>query len=232
MILISLFLSLVLFKLHQQVRYVDKYKKIFSRFRRVAIVGVLLGVVALYSGFYLRRDGSELITATEVLTEYNFDSKSIAVFAILPIYLGLREQVGITNRIIEENITNTTPFPLFFSELLTPLPGHQIAPGIVLANDIYMAQGSDEKYSLTPGIVGGLFMDYQYFLFPMVLLIIGGIVWLYNKSIGDVRYGLLYSITVVQFFHLYHRGFLKIEYFVPYFVMVAFLLTLKRERYL
>lgn len=228
MILISIMFSFLLFRVYGPNLYVMRYRFIFNRAKRYSIIAAVLGITALYTGFYIRRDGVELITANELLYQYEFLSSALWVKAILPLYIGLRESVGITDRIIIDSVVNPAAYPMFFMEMITFLPGHQEAPGIVLARDIYMAEGADEKYSLTPGIVGGLYIDYGFYCIPIIVFIASVVVYFYNKGISDLRYRMIYSLSIVQFFHLYHRGFLKLEYLVPYFVLIVFFLSLRK----
>jgi hypothetical protein len=230
MILISIMFSFFLFRVYGPRLYIDRYSFIFKKAKRYSIVAGVFGVFALYTGFYIRRDGVELITANELLYQYEFISSALWVKAILPLYIGLRESVGITDRIIMDSIINPADYPMFFMEMITFLPGHQEAPGIILARDIYMAEGADEKYSLTPGIVGGLYIDYGFYCIPMIVSIAALVVFFYNRGISDLRFRMIYSLSIVQFFHLYHRGFLKLEYLVPYFVLIGFFLSLKRVK--
>ncbi|WP_419569427.1 hypothetical protein [Rheinheimera sp.] len=230
MIVISVMVAMYMFRVFGPSDFVKRYYFIFRKSKRYLIVASVLGVLALYTGFYIRRDGEELITANELLFEYEFISSSLWVKAILPLYIGLRESVGITNRIIMDDIYNPADYPMFFMEMITFLPGHQEAPGIVLARDIYMASGSDEKYSLTPGILGGLYIDYGMLSVLYIVIIASIIIYIFNKGISDLKYRMIYALSIVQFFHLYHRGFLKLEYFVPYFVVFAYMFTLKKVR--
>ena len=230
MILISIMFSFLLFRIYGPKLYVVRYSFIFKKARKYSFIAAIFGIVALYTGFYIRRDGVELITANELLYQYEFMSSALWVKAILPLYIGLRESVGITDRIIMDSIVNPADYPLFFMEMITFLPGHQEAPGIILARDIYMASGADEKYSLTPGIVGGLYIDYGFYCIPIIVSIAAIVGYFYNRGISDLRFRMIYSLSIVQFFHLYHRGFLKLEYLVPYFVLIGFFLSLKRVR--
>lgn len=225
-VLIAILISLYLFGVLGPKATKRRYSWFYENSRMIAFVGLFLALFALYSGFYIRRDGVDLITADDAISEYGFVSDGIEIKAILPLYMGLRETVGLTHRIIEDDIENLTEVPLFYSELLTFLPGHQVAPGIVLAVDIYRAQGSDEKYSLTPGIVGGVYLDYKYWFFPIISIFALLIVVIYNVGLGNMKWRLLYVLTLVQFFHLYHRGFMKLEYFVPYVILFCYFATL------
>jgi len=225
-VLVAIFISLYMFGALGPSVVRNRYGWFYNNSKKIAIAGLMLALFALYSGFYLRRDGVDLITAEDAINEYGFVSDGVAVKAILPLYMGLRETVGLTHRIIEDDIENLTETPLFYSELLTFLPGHQVAPGIVLAVDIYRAQGADEKYSLTPGIVGGIYLDYKYLFFPIIAGFALLLIVLFNMGVGNMKWRLIYVLTLVQFFHLYHRGFMKLEYFVPYVVLSAYFITL------
>lgn len=230
MVLISVSLAIFLFKQYGPEAYWRNFKSAYAKMKVYRFILLSSAILAIYAGFYIRRDGKELITTTELLTQYDFNAPRELSLSIMPLYIGLREGPGITNRIISEDLKNPTSFPLFFSELLTPLPGHQVAPGIVLAHDIYNASGNDTKYSLTPGIVGGTYIDFGYagLLLPLFMALL--LVACFNKGLHDLRFRAIYCLSAVQFFHLYHRGFLKVEYFVPYFVLFAFFLTMRRIR--
>lgn len=226
MILLAIAVALYMFSRFGPSSYLHSFRKIYREFRVYRVGLALLAVAALYSGFYIRRDGHELITAKDLIIQHSFSTPAAVSYAVLPIYIGLREGPGITNRIIEEGVRNPTDTALFFSELLTPLPGHQVAPGIVLARDVYHAEGADEKYSLTPGIIGGLYIDFGVWGLAALVALSLGLVGMYNRGLTDLKWRAFYCLTVVQFFHLYHRGFLKVEYFVPYFVLGAMLYTM------
>lgn len=229
-ILGAVILSIHLFRILGPSNLKVRFLWIYPKFKLYALIGLTLAIFALYSGFYIRRDGNDLVTATDALDQYNFSSKGILVKSILPIYMGLRETAGLTNRIIEEDIQNPTDVPLIYSELLTFLPGHQIAPGIVLATDIYRAQGTDEKYSLTPGIVGGIYLDYRYLFIPIIVGAACLILFLYQLGSANLIWRFFYVLTLIQFLHLYHRGFMKLEYLVPYIIAVIYMFTLISQK--
>ena len=230
MTLISFIVALFLFKSRKMIYFTSKYKQIYVNWKRYLFIGLVGMVIAIYSGFYIRRDGKELVGVSELIDIYEFKDNGYIMLALLPVYMNLREGPGITNRIIEERLTNSyIDYPFFVAELVTILPGHQEAPGIVLSNQVYNASGNDVKYGLTPGIIGGLFIDFEYNLFFVIFFIALLLVGLYNRMFKSATYQIVFCISVVQFFHLYHRGFLKIEYFVPYFIIFIFAKSLKRK---
>jgi hypothetical protein len=231
MTLISFFVALFLFSSKKMHFFLGNYNNIFRNWKYFFSIGIFVMILAIYSGFYIRRDGVELVGVTELLDVYEFKDNGILMLASLPLYMNLREGPGITNRIIEEDISNKyMEYPFFIAELVTILPGHQEAPGIVLSRQVYNASGNDEKYGLTPGIVGGLYLDFKYMLFFVILALALMLVWLYNKMHTSATYQIIFCISVVQFFHLYHRGFLKVEYFIPYLIIWIFTSAFKKKR--
>lgn len=169
----------------------------------------ILCVIVITTGFYLRRgNGSDLAAVSSVLSYY-FDYDNLFVRAILPFYLGFKETIGLTNTIINDNITNfLNPNTLFFADLYTVLPGENLAAGQTLGQIF----GTVEGGGLTPGLVGGLFIDYG--LLTIVFFMFFGLVFLSCESIlyKSPLFIVIYSQVITQFIHLFHRGFLKPEY--------------------
>ena len=194
----------------------------YAKLKKTYVFSALfLSVSILYSIFYIRRMSSNIyVSSSELLKKY-FDVSVPVVFIymILPIYLNLRETVGIANQIITENLKLDTYIPMFFLELVTILPGKQPSPGILLGDLI----GKSGDAGLTPGIIGGLFLDFGYFaiIFPALFILI--ICWFYRRSLLNDNYKVLYAVSLIQFFHIYHRGFLKIEYFISFLIIIVYL---------
>lgn len=191
-----------------------KQKKTLIRFG-------LIGAVILFGLYYIRRLFSkELIGVSMILKIYKFPSTSWVYVLILPLYTGFRETVGISNVIIENEFSNVySSTPMFFSELLTILPGDHVAPGQVLGKQII---GSTLDGGLTPGILGGLYLD-----FGNMSILGGGIImaiicFYYRKSRINNYHLLIFALCFVQFLHLFHRGFLKLEYFTFILLLVIY----------
>lgn len=196
--------------------------------RRGMIVFVGVGSLAILNVFYyLRRVFSDVLISNVDLVSRYFTSTNILIFLIMPLYFGFKETVGITNTIIEGQMSNTGFIPLFFLELFTILPGEQQSPGRYVADLI----GAKLDGGLTPGLFGGLFLDFGY------ISVLGGlgfviiIRWLVTSSKYSDAFKIVLVLTISQFFHLYHRGFLKWEYFLGYLVVGFYLILLKRYRY-
>jgi hypothetical protein len=195
-----------------------KYKSFkFKHF----LYGFFTSGLILYSIFYIRRISSKVyVSSTELIKRY-FDVSipSVFIFLILPIYFNLRETVGITNQILTQEIKTNSIIPLFFSELFTILPGKQISPGAVLGDLI----GRSGDAGLTPGIIGGVYLDFGYFSIIVPSLIVFIVCFCYKQCLIYDRYKILYALSLIQFFHLYHRGFLKLEYFISFFIVLVYI---------
>lgn len=194
----------------------------YEKLKKIHIFsGLFLSVSILYSIFYIRRMASNIYMSSSELLKKYFDISVPVVFIymILPIYLNLRETVGIANQIITKNLNIDNYIPMFFLELVTILPGKQPSPGILLGELI----GKSGDAGLTPGIIGGLYLDFGYYsiIFPALFILI--ICWFYRRSLLNDKYKVLYALSLIQFFHIYHRGFLKIEYFISFLIVIFYL---------
>jgi hypothetical protein len=183
----------------------------------------IAGTVVVVGIAYLRRLNSSVYLAPlQMLKEY-FGSSSLWLLPFAPIYLNLRETVGISNMIISRHIVNTLSVPLFFEDLFTVLPGSQEASGQVLAGII----GSVAGGGLTPGLLGGLYLDWgvgSIIIFPLIFATGAYLMRLARRSDAALVLGIL---TLVQLFHLFHRGFLKPEYFTAYIVCWFYIVLMK-----
>ena len=171
--------------------------------------------------YYSRRWFSDTFITNHELTKKYFGSVNWFYLLIMPVYFSLRETVGITERIVRDKVSNIWfEYPMFFSEVMTILPGEQAAPGEVLSRHLYQ---TNYPGGITPGIVGALYIDYRYWLIPILFVTSFLIYYLYKRSYTSDMYKILYVITLAQFFHLYHRGFFKPEYLVAYGIILFYI---------
>ncbi|WP_374475087.1 oligosaccharide repeat unit polymerase [Zoogloea sp.] len=185
--------------------------------RRSIFLAVLVGLFIIYFGFFARRaEGGSLASADLIIAHY-FETDEFWVYMLLPLYLALRETIGITSMIIDGGLSNdVNEYPLFVADLYTVFPGGAVAGGQSLGDII----GRVDDGGLTPGILGGVYIDYgvaglSVFFFLGLLL---GYAFYRAKRIPVLLP--VYAVILSQFFHLMHRGFLKPEYFT--FIAVAF----------
>jgi len=177
----------------------------------------------LFSLVYFFRRMTQKTSITESFSRYlDIKSNILVMFLIpiLPIYFNLRETVGLTNRIIVNNLHNTqSEIPLFFLELITFLPGKQMSPGVLFGNMV----GKTQEGGLTPGMIGGLYLDFGYLCIIIPAFIVSVIGFFSFKAISNDNYKLLITLFTIQFIHLYHRGFLKLEYLFAFLVLFLYL---------
>ena len=194
----------------------DKLKKRIYR-----LAGLIL--VIIHTFYYSRRIFSEtLLSNMEVVNKY-FNSDSPLYLPILPLYTSFRETIGIANVIITNGLSNNiSSYPLFISELFTILPGHQQSPGKIIGDII----GRKLNGGLTPNILGGVYIDFGVWAIFSCSIIVVFVKYLYSKSYNSDTSKILYAITLTQFFHLFHRGFLKPEYFLAYVILFIYFFLL------
>ena len=208
-------------KTNSLIEFYKRYKK------RIFFVGLMFSVFIIYGIFFIRRSGTgTLITSSDLLSRY-FDNPYIILLLFLPLYLAFKETIGITTKIINEGHFNSYfDYPMVLAELFTILPGEQTAPGRIISQEIYKSI-LDKGY--TPGLVGGLYMDFGTIGTVFAFFIIGYLMALFLKSSRSQKGIILYLFLMTTFLHLFHRGFLKPEYFSNFFILVIYLLMTKNE---
>jgi hypothetical protein len=186
------------------------------------------GSILIFGLYFLRRIfNRDLINVEMILKLYKFPSDSWLYILILPLYTAFRETIGISNVIIENNFSNTySEMPLFFSELFTIMPGNHVAPGQVLGKEVI---GSTLDGGLTPGLLGGLYIDFGWYsIFGSFILLF--IICIYYVKSRINNYSLMiFALCFVQYIHLFHRGFLKIEYFTYIILLLVYFIFTKKK---
>ncbi|MGS0534540.1 hypothetical protein [Pseudoalteromonas sp. SaAl2] len=185
----------------------------------------LICFLIVFTGFYLRRTGSSELATVDVLIDIYFDYNSPLLYLIIPFYLGFKETIGLSNKLISENITNNiNDYPLFFADLFTVLPGERLAAGQTLGKIF----GTVEGGGLTPGILGGLYIDYG--LYAFLFLIGMGVLFklIIVQAYRNLLFIPVYTLLLTQYIHLFHRGFLKPEYVTSLLIVVFYFLMLNK----
>lgn len=189
--------------------------KIYIPFIKYASIFVFFLLQGVY---YLRRLNSEDLLSNKDLAIRYFGNDAWYNYLIMPLHFTFREITGLTNNIIKNDLSNPIDTPLFVAELITVLPGKQPAPGKVLGSII----GTSLDAGLTPGILGALYIDFKWFSYVIIFCFMWFIQMLAKRSIYSDFYKVLFCITIVQFLHLFHRGFIKPEYIVAYVVIFGY----------
>lgn len=178
--------------------------------------------------FYLRRSGDGAFISVDELIYSYFYSDDYFSYVIAPLHVAFRETIGITNRIVTSGLSNEiTSYPLLFADIYTVLPGEQVAAGRALGEMMGVIGGG----GLTPGIVGGVFLDYGSGGVLLAAIVVGVVLsYLRRQSFYSSFWLVVFCLSIAQFFHLFHRGFLKPEYVLAYIIIFFYYrLTLRED---
>lgn len=192
--------------------------------RNVIGLGFFIFIIVV-SGFYLRRTGDSIYASPQELINLYFDVDTIWLYLIMPFYFAFRETVGITNNIIINSLNNVEAIPLFIADIFTVLPGDYKAAGQSLGELV----GRVGSGGLTPGIVGGLYIDFGIKGAIFVAVISSLLGYFFYKSGSSKKYCVIYAIFIFQYIHLIHRGFLKPEYLTFLIIALFYLLLLSKN---
>jgi hypothetical protein len=154
-----------------------------------------------------------------------FDYKSWWVYPIMPLYLGVRETVGLTNRIVTTGARNdSNDHALFVADLFTIVPGAQTAAGQSLAQSFRAV----ESGGLTPGLLGGLYVDYAEYSVACFTALGLMLAWTLRQVYAKPHLLPVYVVLMSQIAHLFHRGFLKPEYLTAMCISAVYLRVARR----
>jgi len=186
---------------------------------RILFLSSIFAFAILVGFSIIRRANSSFLSSTEDLINTYFGTSNIFLYLFFPFHIGLREQIGISNIIITGQYTNPLPYSLFFADMYTVLPGKQPSSGITINE---MLTGNTHA-GLTPGILGGTYLDIGIISLFSVFFLVLMLETLFRRAKSNDVLLLLYTISVVQFFHLFHRGLFKPEYLVAYIVIFCYI---------
>jgi hypothetical protein len=219
---VMILLGLVLIQMLQSMNGIKFPKERVVVFQKRIFIWVCsFGGGIIYLLYYIRRmsPDTNFLSPSEALNQY-FYSDSWVGYLIMPLHLGFKETLGLTNRIIVENLPNDfTNVPLFIADLITILPGKQIGAGEAMAEMF----GAVAAGGLTPGIVGGLYVDFLGWSVLLIVLIITALYRLEIKARYSDGWLVIFVLSLIQFMHLFHRGFVKPEYLFAYLIVLVYL---------
>jgi hypothetical protein len=196
---------------------------------RVSIVlgAGVLGLFFIVSGFYLRRSNSDdLISGVEFVRRY-FDAGNPISYVLAPIHQGFNETAALTSRVVDKAMVNQqTATPLLWADFDNLLGRSDVAAAQYFGNAVGRAQAG----GLTPGLVGGVLLDFRstyYYWFLGLGIVTAGLRFF---GMMDRRVLCVYAIFLSQVFHLLHRGFVKPEYLTIVIIAIFYMLTFTRTR--
>lgn len=185
--------------------------------RRGLLMTAFAFVFILFSGFYFRHNGSNLSTVSSLMDNY-FVGTGDWIIPLLPIFLGLREVIGISNYIFTHEVVNTwTSLPLIFQELVTLLPGEQVAPGRIISGQVF-GLGSSVDKGYTPGIIAAFYLDGGIGGIALGMFVSGALLSLSRSMNISIS-----TYLALSFLHLFHRGFIKPEYIFHLLILIFYL---------
>jgi hypothetical protein len=199
----------------------------FALPKRATLVGlVTVSVLVISLGFYGRRSGTTALLTPSAVARIYFGSDASWVYAVMPLYLGFRETTGLTNAIITGRISNdVNEVPLIVADLYTVLPGEQLDAGQSLGRIF----GSVDAGGLTPGLLGGVYIDFGEYALAAFFIVGAVLACCVAMAARHHQYVPIYAVLLSQALHLFHRGFLKPEYFTTV-AIVAFYAFAARPR--
>jgi len=179
-------------------------------------------------GFYVRRIFSpDLMTGQELIREFFNDNQSFYIYLLLPFHQGFNETTALTSRIIDEGISNVfSGTILFLADFDNLLGRSNIAAAQYFGDEI----GRVGDGGLTPGMIGGLYMDIQEQV--ITIFFIFGLFYAFLVK-AATRNQLALCITAIfatQFMHLFHRGFVKPEYITVFLITFFYFLLLRKSK--
>lgn len=195
----------------------------------VASVGVfILALVFISGGFYLRRAGTDQLIDGSVFVEtFMGQYPGWLTYPLAPLHQGFNETAALTSRVVDNGYKNYfTDTPLLLADFDNLLGRSSVSAAQYFGDLIGRAQAG----GLTPGLVGGVLLDFPS-SYPLIFSAIGLCVVLTRGLVGrDIRWALLHSIVIVNMIHLFHRGFMKPEYITAMLICVFYILLLRCPR--
>ena len=206
----------------------SKNEKSERKFKFMILVGLSIATFLMIGGgFYIRRAFSyDLLTGWELVEEFFNGDHSWYVYLILPFHQGFNETAALTTRIIDYGIINGfTQTSLIIADFDNLLGLSSVSAAQYFGDEI----GRLGNGGLTPGLIGGLYLDFKMLTIPMFLIMGFIFTFIIRLSLLDKRWLCIFTILLSQFFHLFHRGFIKPEYVTIIIIGFFYMLFFKKK---
>jgi oligosaccharide repeat unit polymerase len=183
------------------------------------IISILLVLFSLL--YILRIEKSDDLYDFHKMTDYyNVHSPQITLL-LLPFHLQSREAMGVTEIAIERN-TQVNKYIdsslLFIQDIITLLPGDQISAGNVLGIVVNL----NPNVSLTPGLIGGLYISFSLAGLVIGLFLLGYLVhsmWRKYLITNSAYHLTIVTIMSAYIIELINRGFFKPMYIIVFIIL-------------
>jgi hypothetical protein len=200
------------------------YRIKILHFKTIFILTIIITII--YSGFYLRRvDGSGWASPHDLIEKY-MKVDGIIAYAIMPLHLGFRETFGIANNIMVKGLNNSSSISLLWLDFLTVLPGEQISSGKALGDIVGRSGGG----GLTPSIIGSFYLDFGVTWYRWFILLVCSLFYYIRRKLKESVDFAIVTLIAFQFFHLFHRGYPKIEYLFFFTILTIYIKFLNRYK--
>lgn len=196
--------------------YMDIHRE--KAFRYAFMSSLALFLILSGLSYFRRINNFDLIPAEDLLSSVG--AESLGIFVGL-MHLAFRESIAIGQVLIDysDALSVYKYESLFFSDLLTMLPGKTYESGGVIVASMFAV---DRGVGLTPGALGALIFDFGIFISMFFAFCLGFFLGrVYLKSVGDNGnlWLLLYLLLTIYILHYMHRGIPKPGYFfIPMFL--------------
>lgn len=204
------------------IKYTQSFKITTFKFKAI-ISGIISCMLAAFSLLFIyRNETSEKLLGIDSLSEYYKIDSIEWVISIIPIHMQAREAMGVSESAIERiNIINnlTDGLSLFTLDLYTLFPNFSLTGGNVLGTVVNL----NDNVSLTPGLLGGLYMSYGIIglcIFFLLIGIMNSYFWYSYINTKNINYLIYCVLGSAYLFELTNRGLFK-----PFYILV-FIITL------
>lgn len=226
-----IFLSMLFYQLGAEGKIgLDiRKRKNLSPFKKMVLYAsvTLAAVLLIGGGFYLRRAGTDQLMSGFVFIAIYMENIPFWLAIVLaPFHQGFNETIALTSRIVDFGYYNHfTSTPLLLADFENLLGISSVSAAQHFASFIGRAQDG----GLTPGLIGGVLLDYPS-SYPLFFLCIG-LVLAKSRAVamGNLKWLVFHSILLTQFIHLFHRGFVKPEYVTILIIAGIYLSQMRRS---
>ena len=206
-------------------------KKISINNSLILSVGLTI-ILFLFSILFISRQesSSELLNWNDFVEHYEVNNYQVTM-PLFPLHLSAREAMGVTTVALDrqneiDDLLEKKPF--FFADLYTLLPGEQLTSGNILG----MVVNRNPNVSLTPGLIGGLYLTGKIYGVCIGFFVIGFLIsyfWNIYRIQGVKKYLALSIITLIYSIELINRGIFKPMYIVV-LILPYLLISIRKEK--
>lgn len=185
-------------------------------------------ILFCFSLLYLvRQESSENLFSYEKMVDYYHIKLQYYTLYLVPFHMQAREAMGVTTVALQRQseISSIADINLFFQDILTILPNFSMTGGNVLGIVVNM----NENVSLTPGLIGGLYLSFGYFGVLLGFFLLFLILSLLARKLkyNNFYYNTQVILCLVYSIELINRGLFKPMYVI---IPVLLMLLVKKRR--